>query len=420
MARKASPALVRRANLALSTPYTAPKHELETLITKVFADVLTLDHVSIDDDFTELGGDSLLGETLSMLISERTGFDFELDSLAEHGSPRRIVELLRLKGIVAPSCPSRQAGANLGSSAQILCLRRGNQDTPLYCMPGLLGSVSGYSELAKVLGGDRPVYGIQIADQAQAFASMQEMAASIAAKLLAHRPNGPICLIGHSFGGFLAIEVARQLVGQGKLVPFVGMIDTIPGLAALSVAHRIHHFARNIGPWARPWALKVTTKEITRHWVNFCNILLRKLRGRHRMYDWAWYRNLPETHKVIVDHNLGLSGKYCFEGTYRGTIFLFRTRRSTATFDRLFRPGDDLEDYDWRRVVGANVRVVYVPGDHVECMEPPNVTTLANRLSLALGIALAATDTRRRRMSYGAPASQALNCQVHSSSTQGV
>ena len=83
---EASPASIRRSNLALSTPYIAPKDELETLIAKVFADVLTLDHVGIDDDFTELGGDSLLGETLSMQISERTGFDFELDSLAEHGS----------------------------------------------------------------------------------------------------------------------------------------------------------------------------------------------------------------------------------------------------------------------------------------------------------------------------------------------
>ena len=225
---------------------------------------------------------------------------------------------------------------------------------------------------------------------------MQEMAASIAAKLLTHRPDGPICLIGHSFGGCLAIEVARQLVGQGKLVPFVGMIDTMPGPASLSIARRMHHFARNVGPWARtflPWARKLTTREITeaRHWVNFCrilwvnfcNILLRKLRGRH--YDWV--KNSLEGHKVIVEHNSVLSGKYRFEGTYRGTIFLFRTRGSTVTFDHLFRPGGDLDDYDWRRVVGANVRVVYVPGEHVSCMSPPNVTHLANQLSLALGVA---------------------------------
>ena len=58
-------------------PYVAPNGELETLIAKLFAEVLTLDHVGADDDFSELGGDSLLGEVLSMRISERTGFDFE-------------------------------------------------------------------------------------------------------------------------------------------------------------------------------------------------------------------------------------------------------------------------------------------------------------------------------------------------------
>ena len=72
--------LNRRVNLALSMPYVAPNGELETLIAKLFAEVLTVDHVGANDDFYELGGDLLLGEVLSMLISERTKFNFEISS----------------------------------------------------------------------------------------------------------------------------------------------------------------------------------------------------------------------------------------------------------------------------------------------------------------------------------------------------
>jgi len=396
----AAPALIRRANLALSTPYRAPENELETLIARLFAEVLTIDYVGVDDDFTELGGDSLLGEALSMHICERTGFDVHLDSFAERCSPGQIAELLRSKGIVAPNSFSLEPGNDFGSRVQIVCLHQGKNGTPLYCMPNIFGSVRPYIELARVLGGNPPVYGIQIADRAQAFASLQEMAALIAAKLLTHCTDGPICLIGYSFGGYLAIEVARQLVEQGKLVPFVGMIDTKPGPVSLPMAHRIRYFARNVGPWARsflPWALKVTTREIAhaRHWINFRNIVLRKMRGQHQWHNHDWYKNLPEGRKTMVDRNFVLTRNYRFEGTHSSTIFLFRTRPSAATFELLFRP-DDLDDFGWRRVLGSNVHVVYLPGDHPTCIAPPSVTSLANQLSLALGVAFASShDTPR-------------------------
>ena len=68
-------------------------------------------------------------------------------------------------------------------------------------------------------------------------------------------------------------------------------------------------------------------------------------------------KNLPESRKNIVDQNLIHSRKYRFEGIYRGTIFLFRQRPSGCSIRRLFRP-IQLDDYGWRRVTGANVRVV--------------------------------------------------------------
>src|SRR4029077_9076896 len=164
-ARAAASTVIRRANLALSTPYVAPDGQLETLIAKLFAEILGLDHVGADDDFSQLGGDSLLGEPLRMRISEVTEFDFEIPLLVEHGSPRRIIALLNSKGVVAPSHRSRKAENHLESRVKIVCLHQGNDHTPLYCMPNIAGSVGSYIGLAKMLGGYRSVYGIQIADQ---------------------------------------------------------------------------------------------------------------------------------------------------------------------------------------------------------------------------------------------------------------
>lgn len=42
----------------------------------------------------------------------------------------------------------------------------------------------------------------------------------------AHQANGPCYLVGYSFGGFVAWEVACRLIGLGRQVAFVGLIDT--------------------------------------------------------------------------------------------------------------------------------------------------------------------------------------------------
>ena len=57
-----------RDSLALSIRYAAPDGELETLITDIFAEVFTLDRVGAEDDFFDLGEDSLAAEVLCALV----------------------------------------------------------------------------------------------------------------------------------------------------------------------------------------------------------------------------------------------------------------------------------------------------------------------------------------------------------------
>ena len=80
--------MITRESLGLATPYEAPSGELEKLIAGAFAEVFELDKVGANDEFFDIGGDSLLAETLSIVISERTGRDFQISALIEHGSPK--------------------------------------------------------------------------------------------------------------------------------------------------------------------------------------------------------------------------------------------------------------------------------------------------------------------------------------------
>ncbi|HEX2473839.1 MAG TPA: phosphopantetheine-binding protein, partial [Lacipirellulaceae bacterium] len=96
MASETAPALgVSRASLRLPLAYAAPESETETLVAGLFAEVFKLDRVGVNDDFFDLGGDSLIAEVFSMRIRELTGQELKVSALVDQGSPRQIAALLR-------------------------------------------------------------------------------------------------------------------------------------------------------------------------------------------------------------------------------------------------------------------------------------------------------------------------------------
>jgi thioesterase domain-containing protein len=264
-------------------------------------------------------------------------------------------------------------------------------------LPTLAGTVDSYFELAKAIGPGHLVYGIQFADRMQngkfnEFASLREMAAAMVPDLLAHHRDGPICLIGYSFAAFLAIELAQQLVGHGKLVPLVVIIDKKAPSASLTPLFRIKHFIRNVGPWA----LRVATRSVTDadHRSRYRNAMVHKLRGGNiinfesdgwKLEDDSWYQSLPENRQNYVTKNFANARNYRVEGIYSGTILLFRQTPlpDTKPDAHPLRIGQP-EDYGWGAATGARVDVVHTPGDHISIKQHPNVVHIANALRLAL------------------------------------
>src|SRR6476646_6593997 len=80
---------------SLASPGDAtPSGGPEMAIARIFSEVFSLNHVGVDEEFFELGGDSLLVVVMSVRVSEWTGMDIPAFFLTEHGSPRQIANLL--------------------------------------------------------------------------------------------------------------------------------------------------------------------------------------------------------------------------------------------------------------------------------------------------------------------------------------
>ena len=98
--------------------------------------------------------------------------------------------------------------------------------TPIFGVPGHNGDVFCYRALARQLGDNQPLYGLQppgLDGLSEPLARVEDLAAYFAVQIRAFRPNGPSIIAGFCAGGMIAFELGRQLVKAGAQIDFLAL-----------------------------------------------------------------------------------------------------------------------------------------------------------------------------------------------------
>ncbi|WP_277961739.1 non-ribosomal peptide synthetase [Pseudomonas sp. RIT-To-2] len=100
---------------------------------------------------------------------------------------------------------------------------------PLFCVPGAGDSVTSFIGLAEALGPDWPIYGVQargLGGDAVPHSRVETAADCHVRAIEAQYPQGPLHLVGHSFGGWVAHAIAVRLQARGREVLSLTLVDT--------------------------------------------------------------------------------------------------------------------------------------------------------------------------------------------------
>jgi amino acid adenylation domain-containing protein len=118
---------------------------------------------------------------------------------------------------------------------------------PLFCIHGTDGDVAHYSFLADALGEDQPIFGLKspaLIGTGGLPGSIEEAAAEIIQRIRKVSPDSAPALVGYSWAGTVAFEVARQWVAAGLEPPFVGLIGSNSPPRRKTRLARAAHFLR--------------------------------------------------------------------------------------------------------------------------------------------------------------------------------
>ncbi len=356
-------------------PATAIERELATM----WGELLGISQVGRDDDFFELGGQSLVAVRLFARLRRRFSFEMPLSTLFEAPTIALLAGLIGDPETDGAIDGSTDAAASTEPPERHRFLvpmhgARGGSEPPLFIVHGMFGNVVNFRFLASELAGGRKVYGIQakgLYGGEVAHSRIDDAADDYLAEVRQVQPNGPYCFAGYSGGGLTAIEMARRMRAAGEVVADVILLDTwAPTPNGMTLIDRVRMqlgIARSRGSgYLREW---VTAK-------------IKYERERRKPVDPVVAARRQSMHNDTVAAGFFAASAAYQVSFYDGGMALFRPSppetfaigkgRRIDAHHRIIDEGNGWGPYC------ARLKVFEVAGDHATMIEPPNVAALAS------------------------------------------
>jgi thioesterase domain-containing protein len=309
----------------------------------------------VDDSFFDLGGDSLSAMRLIAAINNRLNARLAVRTLFEAPSVRSL---------------SQQLGRH-ASEAEVVpveILKEGNGN-PLFCIhPG-----SGMSWPYRTFGNylDCPIIGIQRILQSEEVEpdSIRDMAENYADRIQKVYPMGPYKLLGHSFGGVVAHELAIELQRRGCAVARLILLDALPigegsvdpTLVETNMLKEVLRFCRMDIP--------ETDEPLTYEQVE-------ELVRRQGAVELAEYKQLLD----LIAQNL--TSSVALHRTHEPAVFHGDVVIFSAWQDENDRSSSRLQS--WRPYVVGDIAEYPVDCAHTDMLNPESVSLYGQHLKLSL------------------------------------
>jgi phthiocerol/phenolphthiocerol synthesis type-I polyketide synthase E len=360
----------------------APKNDLESQLAALWKPLFGLSEIGTDQNYFELGGDSLMAVRLCRQMEAMFQVRIPLSALVESPTIQQLAAFI-----------AKGRNGLRPAFSHLVPIQANGTCPPFFCVHGAGGTVLSYIDLARRLGPDQPVYGLQsqgLDGKSPFLARIEDMAAAYIKEVRALQPKGPYYLGGYCMGGTIAYEMARQLQAQGQEIALLALMDTL-------------NWA-NVKP--KTWAdsLFVISQKLYFHWRNFLLLSaankLTFFREKAKVLRSRIAMRLGGLSRTSTADRAGVDLARLWETNDRA--LLAYTPRPYAGRIVHFRPArqysiDSLPEREWDGLAQRGVEKIALRVYPAGMLLEPFVETLAARIAPYLNRPSAASEVSRIR-----------------------
>lgn len=360
--RKALPAPVLQV---IDREIIAPETALENLMLTIWSRNLGLEKISVEDNFFDLGGNSLIATKIMLQVEQETGKRLPNATLFQYQSIRALCKVI-------------ENNINESPYKVLVPMKPTGSKMPIYIVHAIGLNLMFLRNVVQLMDADQPVYGLQalgLNGTDEPLDNMEAIASCYNKEILMQNPTGPYIIAGYSFGGYIAWEMVRQLKAMGKDVRMLAMMDT-------NIQEQLYQ---------KP-LLERFSKKLMRQW----NKLLFRL-GTSFSYPadtWDYLKTIyTHRYKKLLDKD------YDSENM---PVFMMRIadKMEHAYYHYHFEPQhikidqfisekrmffiDDAKYMGWKTLALDGIEQHHLPGDHKDMLFPPNDRIFAQTLQKKL------------------------------------
>ena len=335
---------------------------LEKSLLAIWRDILKLPVTHIQQNFFDLGGNSLTALRMAEHVESLLQLKMPLGMLIRHDTIEKLAAALggttTKWQTVVPIQPKGIAPPVFGIHAE--------------------GNILFYRDLSQNIGGNRPFYGLQSPELDggdQRFTSIEEMAAHYVEEIQTIQPTGPYYLCGMCFGGWVAFEMARQMTENGSRVDALIILDSEGPPLRKGVTSNGESttskftYSRKASLPIKIFRHLITGRllEVSKTYVAATPVIYRLLRT---IRPARKAESAGERIKKVRLNQEYLQRQYDTTG-YTGKISFIRSEEFESIETRQY------EIPRWKEICGGRLDTYLVPGKHLKLLEPPYVYEVA-------------------------------------------